>query len=104
MVILSLIYWLADVAKIRKWGVFFLVFGTNALFSYFLSGVWTKTMQSIPIGEGENRLNLYSWFYEKICVPVAGNLNGSLMFAIIQMLLIWLIALILYRKKIMIRL
>ncbi len=104
MVILSLIYWLADVAKIRKWGVFFLVFGTNALFSYFLSGVWTKTMQSIPIGEGENRLNLYSWFYEKICVPVAGNLNGSLMFAIIQMLLIWVIALILYRKKIMIRL
>lgn len=44
------------------------------------------------------------WFYEKICVPVAGNLNGSLMFAIIQMLLIWLVAYILYRKKVMIRL
>jgi predicted acyltransferase len=49
-------------------------------------------------------MSLYQWFYEKACVPLAGNLNGSLMFAIIQMLLIWGVALILYRKKIMIRL
>ena len=61
-------------------------------------------MQQIKIGGGEDALSLYTWFYEKICVPVAGNLNGSLMFAIIQMLLIWVIALILYRKKVMIRL
>lgn len=104
MIALSLVYWLADVAKLRRWGSFFLVFGTNALFSYFLAGIWTKIMQQIKIGVGENALSLYSWFYEKICVPIAGNLNGSLMFAIIQMLLIWVIALILYRKKVMIRL
>ena len=104
MMVLSLLYWLADVAKIRKWGTFFLVFGTNALFSYFLSGIWAKTMQYIKIGEGDREISMYAWFYEKICVPVAGNLNGSLMFAIIQMLLIWLVAYILYRKKVMIRL
>lgn len=104
MMVLSLIYWIADVARLKKWGVFFLVFGTNALFSYFLSGIWAKTMQYIKIGEGDHGISLYEWFYENICVPVAGNLNGSLMFAIIQMLLIWVIALILYRKKVMIRL
>lgn len=104
MMFLSLVYWLADVAKLKKWGVFFLVFGTNALFSYFLSGIWAKTMQYVEIGEGNNRISLYAWFYETICVPVAGNLNGSLMFAVIQMLLIWVIALILYRRKVMIRL
>ena len=43
-------------------------------------------------------------FISKICVPVAGNLNGSLMFAIIQMLLIWGVAMILYKKKVFIRL
>jgi predicted acyltransferase len=61
-------------------------------------------MLLIKIPSGNVEISLYTWFYEKICVPVAGNLNGSLMFAIIQMLFIWCIALILYKKKILIRL
>jgi predicted acyltransferase len=102
MGVLALIYFVADVLKFQKWGIFFLVFGTNALFSYFLAGIWTRLMLFIKIGE--NKISLYTWFYEKACVPVAGNMNGSLMFAIIQVILIWLIALFLYKKKIMIRL
>jgi predicted acyltransferase len=104
MMVLSIIYWLADVIKFQKWGLFFIVFGTNALFSYFLAGIWTRLMLLIKIQNGGNEINLYTWFYEKVCVPVAGNLNGSLMFAIIQMLFIWFIALILYKKKVLIRL
>jgi len=104
MMVLSVIYWLADVLKFQKWGWFFIVFGTNALFSFFLAGIWTRLMLLIKIPGGNGEISLYSWFYEKICVAVAGNLNGSLMFAIIQMLFIWSIALILYRKKVMIRL
>jgi len=104
MMVLSVIYWLADVVKFQKWGWFFIVFGTNALFSYFLAGIWTRLMLLIKIPSGNGEISLYTWFYEKICVPVAGNLNGSLMFAMIQMLFIWCIALILHKKKIMIRL
>ncbi len=101
---LSVIYWLADVLKFQKWGVFFVVFGTNALFAYFLSGVWSRLMQFINIPAGENNITLYTWAYEKIFTSVFGNMNGSLAFAIFQMLLIWSIALILYRRKVMIRL
>lgn len=104
MMVLAIIYWLADVVKFQKWGLFFIVFGTNALFSYFLAGVWTRLILLIKIPGNGNEINLYTWFYEKICVPVAGNMNGSLMFAIIQMLFIWFIALILYKKKVLIRL
>lgn len=104
MIILSIIYLLSDVWKLQKWGIPFMVFGTNALFSYFIAGIWTKMMlYVIRIGEGEEKISLYAWFYEKVCVPVAGNLNGSLLFAIIQLLLVWLIAFLLYRKKIYIR-
>jgi predicted acyltransferase len=81
-----------------------MVFGMNALFSYFLAGIWTRLMLFIKIPAGIEKVTLYNWFYEHVCVPVAGNMNGSLMFAVIQVLLIWLIALILYRKKIYIRL
>ena len=103
LVILALIYLISDVLRLQKWGSFFLVFGTNALFAYFLTEIWTKFLLFVHIPSGDNKMSLYSWIYEKVCVPVAGNLNGSLMFAIMQMLLIWLILLILYRKKIMIR-
>jgi predicted acyltransferase len=102
MCVLALIYYIADVLKYQKWGAFFLVFGTNALFSYFMAGIWTRLMLFIKVGE--SKISLYNLIYEKVCVPVAGNMNGSLLFALIQVLLIWLIALFLYRKQIMIRL
>jgi len=104
MGVFSIIYLIADVLKFPAPGRFFMIFGTNALFSYFLAGIWIKTLLFIQIHSGTDKMSLYRWFYEKVCVPVAGNLNGSLMFAVIQMLIIWSVALILYRKKIMIRL
>ncbi|MGC1391760.1 MAG: DUF5009 domain-containing protein [Bacteroidales bacterium] len=104
MGILAVIYLITDVLKFQIWGKFFLIFGTNAIFAYFLSGIWTRLMLIIKITSDSGTINLYDWIYSKICVPVAGNLNGSLLFAVIQVLLIWSVALILYRKKIMIRL
>ena len=104
-IVLSVIYLIADVLKFKMWGTFFVVFGTNALFTFAMAGIWTKLMlYVIKIPSGEEKISFYNWFYEKVCVPVAGNLNGSLIFAIIQMLLLWSVALLLYRKKIMIRL
>jgi predicted acyltransferase len=103
MIVLSLIYWLADVLRFQKWGVPFMVFGTNALFAYFLAGIWINLILYFKVASGGKEISLYTWLYEKVCIPVAGNMNGSLMFAIIQMLFIFSITAILYRKKIMIR-
>jgi predicted acyltransferase len=104
MGVLALIYFIADVIKFQKWGSFFLVFGSNALFSFFLAGIWTRLMLLIKISSGDSKVTLYTWIYEHLCVPVAGNMNGSLMFALMQMMFIWLIALILYKKKVFVRL
>jgi predicted acyltransferase len=104
MGVLSIIYLIADVFNFQKWGTFFMVFGTNALFSYFLAGIWTRLLLFIHVTSGTDKISLYNWFYEKVCTPVAGTLNGSLMFAILQMLIIWGLALILYKKKVFIRL
>jgi predicted acyltransferase len=105
MIVLSVIYLIADVLKFKMGGTFFVVFGTNALFTFAMAGIWTKLMLYVlKIPSGGEKISFYNWFYEKICVPVAGNLNGSLMFAVIQVLLLWSVVFILYRKKIMIRL
>jgi len=103
--VLALIFLIADVLKFKAWGTFFVIFGTNAIFTFAMAAIWTKLMlYVIKIPSGGQKVTFYTWFYEKVCVPIAGNLNGSLLFAIIQVLLLWTIALILYRKKIMIRL
>jgi len=104
MVCLGIIYWLADVVKFQIWGRFFLIFGTNALFSFFIAGIWTKLLLFIKITSGGEKMTLYSFFYEKFFTKVAGNINGSLLFAIVQMLLIWSIGLFLYKKKVFIKL
>jgi predicted acyltransferase len=104
MVVYSVFYLIADVLKFEVIGTFFTVFGTNALFSYILAGIWTKMLLIIKIHAEKGTIPLYSWIYQKVCISVAGNLNGSLMFAVIQMLIIWSLALVLYRKKIFIRL
>jgi predicted acyltransferase len=104
MGVLALIYLIADVMKFQIWGTFFLVFGTNSLFSFFLSGIWTRLMLLIKVPSGESKITIYTWFFEKVCQPLAGNMNGSLMFALIQMLLIWGVVLVLYKRKILIRL
>lgn len=102
-IILALLYLIIDVFNWKRWAGFFKVFGMNALFIYMTASLWTKTMLLIRIGAEGEKVSLYSWIYNSLCVPVLGYMNGSLMFAILQVLLMWLFVYILYRKRIFIK-
>ncbi|MCY1719548.1 hypothetical protein OU798_04295 [Prolixibacteraceae bacterium Z1-6] len=104
-VILSILIWVIDVKFYKKWTSFFVVFGMNPLFIFALSGLWTKTcIRLIRFDDGTREItNGYSWLYNYIFEPLAGPLNGSLLFALAHLCLFWFIALILYRKKIFIK-
>jgi len=100
MLILALLFMIVDIWGLRGWTGFFNTFGTNPLFTYLLAGIWTKTMLSVKIGE----VTLYNWIFTHICSPLfAEQKIASLMFAIIQVLIIWAFGYILYRRKIIIR-
>jgi len=101
MVILALLYVIIDIWNLRGWTGFFNTFGTNALFTYALAGIWTKTMLAVKIGDG----NLYKWIFTHICSPLFEEQKlASLLFAIMQVMIIWAFGYILYRKKIIIKL
>lgn len=103
--LLTLFYWLIDILKWRNWAQFFIVYGVNPLFGYVLSGIWVKTLLNIQFTDqvsGEMS-NGYSWLFSHVFAPVFGNLNGSLMFAVFHIIFFWLILLILYRRKIFIK-
>jgi predicted acyltransferase len=104
MVVFAVIYLIADVFNFQSWGTFFRVFGTNAIFAYVLAGIWAGVMMIIKIPAGGESVSLYGWLYSRIFSPVAGPYNGSLLFAIVQVFIIWSITLLLYRRKIFIKL
>ena len=68
--------------------------------TYLLAGIWTRTMLSIKIGE----VSLYDWIFTHICSPLFEEQKiASLLFAIIQVVIIWAFGYFLYRKKIIIK-
>ncbi len=100
MVILALLFIIIDIWNLKGWTGFFNTFGTNPLFTYLLAGIWTKTMLAVKIGES----TLYKWIFDHICSPLFEEQKlASLLFAIMQVLIIWAFGYILYRKKIIIR-
>jgi predicted acyltransferase len=97
--------WLIDIRGSTRWTMPFQVYGLNPLFAFVLSGVLARTLTRIihvPVGDGET-MTAYAWLYTRIFEPLAGPMNGSLLFAISMVVLIWLIVLPLYKKNIIIK-
>lgn len=106
LLILALLLWIIDVRRLKRWTFPFLVFGVNPLLLYIIAGVWTDVylyLIQIPSAEG-GTVNAYGWIYSRLFVPLAGDLNGSLLFAIAHVFVFWLILLVMYKKRIFIKL
>lgn len=98
LIMVGLIY-LIDIRKSEKWSYMFKVFGLNPLFSYVMSGLIVRSLNLIKIED----TSLYPWIYKTIFSPVFGAQLGSAMQALLYTILIWMIALMLYRRKIIIK-
>ncbi|MBK7872306.1 MAG: DUF5009 domain-containing protein [Saprospiraceae bacterium] len=105
LLFLGLVYWLVDVLRYKAWIKPFVVFGTNALFAYVMSGFIVKlsALIKIPIENGEKQ-NLLGWIYTHLFEPVfTSPYNASLAFAIAFVLFILGLTWILYWRKIFIK-
>lgn len=101
LVFLGVVYWIVDVLGYKRWTKPFVVFGTNALFAYFISELVAITMFSIPVNEKQS---LFNWVYASIFEPLfASPYNASLAFAIVFVIFILGLTWILYWRKIFIR-
>ena len=101
----ALLIYIIDIKGYKKWTPFFSIFGVNPLFLFILSVLWGKTLRlliHIPDGTG-GAINGSAWLYQNIFVPIAGNMNGSLLFAVAHIALFWIIGYILYRCRIFIK-
>ncbi len=103
-VVLGFSIWLIDIKGYKTITQPAIIFGSNPLFIYAFSIVWVKILytMSFPIGDGKS-LNGYSWVYQKLFASWAGDMNGSLFFGLFHIIVFALIAWVLYRKKIFIK-
>lgn len=98
-ILLSVLIWIIDIHGYKKYFSVFEIFGTNSLFVFAASGLWVNMMLWIRVHDR----TLYSFMYTDWFVPLAGKLNGSLLFAMTHVIAWWFILYFMYRKKIFIK-
>lgn len=98
--LLALIYYLTDIKEI-KFGSIFRYAGANAITVYFLSSFITKIFYSIKVNENTS---LHSWLFENIYVHdfMSAQLS-SLLYGLTVISFYMLLAYIMYKKKIFIK-
>ena len=102
LAILAALLYIVEIRNWNKgnWTYFFTVPGKNPLFIYLLSEVLLITIAMIMLGTGES---IYTWLNSAIFQPILPGAAGSLLFAIFFMLICWLVALVLDKRRIYVR-
>ncbi len=93
--LLALLVFVLEQKKVKGWAYFFEVFGKNPLILYVLSGVLVRIILMIPAGD----VSLKTWIYEQFFTSFLPPKIASLSFAIIFMLLIWLVGYIMDKRR-----
>jgi predicted acyltransferase len=83
----------------KKWTFLGRVYGANAITSYVLAGMLTLVFYSMKIGGS----SLNQWFMSGLTSVGFDAKLASFLYAFIYMLIIFIPALILYRRKIFIK-
>jgi predicted acyltransferase len=93
-------YWLVDVKGWRRWAQPFAIYGMNAIAVYVLAGVFA-TLLGRPwlTGAGGKGLSMKGWVYQNVFAVLGSPKNASLMYALSFVLLLYLVAWVMYRRK-----
>ncbi len=105
---LGVCYWLIDVKGIKSWTQPFLVFGKNAITSFFLSTLVALILDlvvvsTISAGGVAGRESLKDYIYNALFSPLASSYNASALFSIVYVLIWYGVMYVFYKRKIFIK-
>tara|TARA_R110000868_G_scaffold144150_1_gene362889 strand:- start:15828 stop:16937 length:1110 start_codon:yes stop_codon:yes gene_type:complete len=106
MLFLACLIFVIDCKGYNNWTKPFIHFGTNPLFIFVFSGIYAKTIShliKIPAQEGSDEIAAYKYLFDDVFSPIAGNMNGSLLFALSHIIVFWFICFLLYKNRIFIK-
>lgn len=100
MVFLGAFHALIDVHGWKRWATPLVIYGSNALAMFVLAGLIGKLLYLIKWTAADGKgVTLKGWIYSNYFVPLASPINASLLFALAFVLMFFLFAWILWRKK-----
>jgi predicted acyltransferase len=103
IILFSITLWIIEYKGFKRWAYPFVMFGLNPLFLYALSMVLDTLTWIIKIGPEVPPISIHEWIYRSLFQPLAGDVNGSLLYAVSYVLVFLLIAYGLFRKGIFIK-
>lgn len=102
--LLALMVWLVDIKGWRAVAEPLRIYGSNPLFIYMLSWLWAVVIGELLVWQQAGQvMSVYQLGFE-LLATVFPEKFASLVFALLHVLLFWLVSLLLYRKKIFIKL
>jgi predicted acyltransferase len=102
----ALCYWIVDIKKYCWWTKPFLIYGMNALFVYFISGIFGRTIKKLIFisVSNEKSLNLKDYLFQTFVNPhFTSPYNASVVWALLMIAFWFFILWVLYRKNIFIK-
>ncbi|MFM7406349.1 MAG: acyltransferase family protein [Cuspidothrix sp.] len=100
LLVLALCYELIEVRGLKTLGFPLEVMGLNAIFLFVGSGLLGRVLIKTPVANnGSEIISVKTWIYQNWFSSWAGDLNGSLLFAIANIILWWVILYGMYRRR-----
>jgi predicted acyltransferase len=104
LLLLALCFYAVEIKKwTRGWTFPWLVFGSNAITAYVFSELLAAGLDTIRVHEDGRITNLQQFIYQHWFFPIINPSFGSLMYAIAYVLVCFVPVLLMYRKKIFIK-
>lgn len=94
LLVLAACYELIEVRKIRRWGQPFVVMGVNAIAIFVASVLVIKILVLTKVGNSST----FEWINQNIFASWAGEINASLLFALVTLFFWWVVAYAMYRR------
>jgi predicted acyltransferase len=112
MICFAVCYWLIDVIGWRTWVKPFAIYGMNAITVFVLAGILGRISLAIQVvNDAGKTVALKTFLYDKLCAPfaspdtapvfgfLASPKNASLLWALMYVVLLYLVAYVMYRRK-----
>ena len=105
VILFAFFYATVDLLRSRWWTLPGMIFGTNAIFAFTLSGVITTTLDRVhPHDAGGKLTNLHHWANDHLFATWLTAVHGSLAYAIVIVALNALLVYPLFQRRIFLRL
>jgi predicted acyltransferase len=97
-------YWVIDARGWRGWTKPFVILGTNAIALYVVSGLLADTLGVIQLtGPGGQPISLARYLYLSVFVPLAAPKNASLLYALANLAVLFVLLAWMYRRRIFLK-